>query len=198
MDKLGWVHVDEMPGCYVPKKPTNWCNMSFTSLYEFENGIPKYGTEFKNSWGGAAYIWTHLYDKYLKDPDKEYDDWLIDCTKSGRGNRLWDLAKDKNIPFFMRAVHVLTFDRAIVKRENFHKIAQHLREFVNHFGEAGICHLNKWAEVFENSEAEAIGFWMTSTSNDLWFDEGGEGSPYNLNERTDHFEVYEELEKYNV
>jgi hypothetical protein len=168
--------------------------MSRCQLIEFRNSKPANAFEFSNSWGGAARIWSALFDRYLKDPRKEYDSWLSRAVGSDRS--LWDLAKREDLPLFERAVHASTFDRAIVKRENFALLAQHLREFASKYPPQGVCHLNAWADRIEASHAEAIGFYGTSVSENLWYDwdeEKDESVPYDLASRDEHFEVYEFL-----
>ena len=101
--------------------------MSYTELIPFKNGIPQPGIEFCNAWGGAARIWTALFDRYV--PKKfEHDSWI--CSAAGDDNRLWNLAQRPDLPMFERAVHAFTFDLHYVARENFTALAEDLRKFV--------------------------------------------------------------------
>jgi len=48
----------------------------------------------------------------------------------------------------------------------------------------------------ESSEHEAIGFYMMSVSDNLWFEydaDSDESIPYDLNGDNRHFDVYQEL-----
>lgn len=167
--------------------------MSYCQLIEFENGKPNGKHEFENAWGGSARIWNSLYDRYLKDPRKMYDSWL---TNVGNAGQLWALADRSDLPIFERAVHCFTFDRFIVRRENFAQMADHLREFVRAYPHGDrVCHLNAWADLIAASSAEAIGLYGSSVGENLWYQqtEDDESIPYDLNTRTEHREVYEYL-----
>lgn len=173
--------------------------MSYCSIITFKNGKPNGEVEYRNSWGGTAYIWDALFEKYLKDPNKEYDTWL--CNKE-RARDLWQLSERPDIPLYMRAVLAATFDYAIVGRQHFKEFAKHLREFVQYFGTRNrVCHLIEWADYIEKCKAEAVGFYGTSVSRNLWFDwdeKKDKSIPYNLNKRDDHFEVYDWLVAYDA
>ena len=166
--------------------------MSTCSIIEFRDGLAETAAEFGNAWGGAARIWNSLYNTYLKDPNSEYDSWVSAFTRNN-GEPLWQLREREDIPFFERVVLVGTFDKAILRRENFSKFAGHLREFVAKYPAPGACHLNKWADFIEKSDAEAIAFHATSVSSSHWWirDDDDDGRPYDLNRDNDHFEVYD-------
>lgn len=172
--------------------------MSTCELVYFKDGKAACVHEWSNSWGGAARIWTSLYDKHLKDPLKPYDSWL---GNGGKNKPLWDLAKRTDLPNHHRAVHAFTFDFAMVSREHFQRLADDLRKFADDFQVDGVCHLRSWADAIESCEFEAVGLHATSVSESLWFDwdeEADESIPYDLNAREDHFEVYEELDKVDL
>lgn len=166
--------------------------MSSCEIVVFKNGKADFGAEFGNSWGGCASIWNALYDKYVKDPYKQYDNWMTGNTKG-----LWDLAKRKDLPMFERVVLFLTFDNATVKQENFQKIAVHLREFSDAHAKPGnVNHLPAWADFIESCDAEAIGIHATSVNENPWFDwleEKEEYVPYDLTTGTKHYEIFEEM-----
>jgi hypothetical protein len=169
--------------------------MSHMTLYEFRDGRPRAAQEFKNAWGGAAYIWTRLYDKYLKDPADATDSWMISCQRLGEQSPLWELPRniDKPLQLFERAVLASTFTRAIVVRANFPPFTEHLSQFVREYPpNGGACHLLDWADRISISVADAIGFAMTTTADDPWFriGEDGELVAYNINNDKQHFEVY--------
>lgn len=166
--------------------------MSYCEILSFKNGIPDDYLECRNSWGGAAYVWNAMYNKYLKNPDVEYDSWLFNS------GALWKLDKDQSIPRFMRTVLSATYDNAIVRQANFKQYIEDLRAFVNYFGTNGnVCHLNTWAEYIEaHMDAEAIAFNATSVNSDQWRkwdDEIDDSVPYDLNKQDKHFEVYQNI-----
>jgi hypothetical protein len=170
--------------------------MSRCSIIEFRDGLPAGAVEYGNSWGGAARIWTALYDKYLRDPQVQYDNWLTDSTKPG-SRRLWDLVVDSRPHEFEKAVHYATFDRFIVERKNFTRFAKHLREFAAAYPCTGVDHLPAWADFIEKSTADAVGFHHTSVSENLWFawdEEKDESIPYDLRTGDTHSEVYEAID----
>ncbi|MBW1779264.1 MAG: hypothetical protein JRL30_00805 [Deltaproteobacteria bacterium] len=165
--------------------------MSRCYVIEFKDGKPDTYAEFPNSWGGAARIWTSLYDKYMKDPAKEYDSWLMDYE-----TKLWALATSEKLEPCERITMLATFDYAIIRRENFGKVAADLRGFValNPAPSGSVDHVPAWADLIEASSAEAIGFHGTSVSEDLWqeWDEDAdEAVVYDLNKGDRHFEIYE-------
>lgn len=174
--------------------------MSYSQVIAFRDGKPAEVLECRNAWGGPAYIWTSLFDRYLKDPFIEYDSWLSRFSRND--NSLWQLVDREDIPAALRAVHYSTYDRAIIRREHFQQFAADLREFVATFPTTGVCHLPAWADFVEKCDAEAIGFYGTSVSENLWFidkeqteaDEDDEDSiPYDLNTGDKHFEVYDRM-----
>jgi hypothetical protein len=177
--------------------------MSYCKLITFKNGKQDdgLGLECKNAWGGAAYIWDSLWERYARDPRKMYDSWLMAAGRPGpEGKRLWDLWKRQDLPMCMRAVHLATFDYAIVKRENLQRFAADLREFVKAFpvGER-VVHLPAWADFIEqHPEIEAIGFHV---SENLWDgpqdDEGECKNPYDMATGDKHFDVYDEIEAFD-
>lgn len=182
--------------------------MSTCAIITFVEGTPDDELEFRNAWGGAALIWTALFDKYLKNPNIPYDNWMSRVSNPD-SNDLWDLSKRKDLAMCERAVHVSTFDRAYVCRENFSTFVKHLREFDALYPSSGnVSHLLGWASAIEGLErdVEAIGFHMTSVS-EKWFrwnEEDEESIPYNLHEEFNKtewrngpppVEVYELLEE---
>jgi hypothetical protein len=51
--------------------------MSYCEMIEFKDGLPAIHHQFENSWGGAAFIWTALFDRYLKDPTAPWENWEV-------------------------------------------------------------------------------------------------------------------------
>lgn len=164
--------------------------MSSCELVQFRNRKAEDSIAFGNSWGGAARIWASLFDKYCKDPGKPYDSWLMD--ESGR---LWKLATRDDLPEYERAVLVFTFDNCIVRHEHFRQLAEHLREFARQYHTKGVCHLDAWADVLDNSDAEAIGLHATSVNSNPWFkwdEETDEAVPFDL-DTGKYNEVYDAI-----
>jgi hypothetical protein len=168
--------------------------VSYCAVIEFRGGKAGRQHEFQNAWGGAARIWSALFDKYLKDPNREYDNWLSRASRDG-DRSLWDLAKDARLTDFERAIHMATFDKAVVFRKDFARYVADLRAFdaayplarrdvrpaglteleqtLSEEVEAGSKprnHLLAWAELIEKlpEEVEAVGFHQTSVVESPW------------------------------
>jgi len=176
--------------------------MSVATIIVFKDGLPSTSLEYSNSHLGASFIWGSLYDKYLLDPNKKYDCW-INNSLEGKDQRLWDLAFDERLTCWERAVHVSTFDMHIVQRKNFQRFSEDLYVFATDHQKHGHlpCHLWRWHADIRRCKGEAIGFWHTSVSDNLWNPcnpETGESEPYNLNTGKKHREVYEEVERYTA
>lgn len=175
--------------------------MSSCSLIVFQ-GDEQTEYDFLNSWGGAARIWTSLFDRYVPKRH-EYDSWLS-ASCNPKDTRLWDLVKQPDIPLPYRAVFASTFDYAIVYRKDFPQFAADLREFVKVFPTTGIDHLEAWADVVDTCEGDKIGFVGTSVSGSLWsipVEMCDYDRPYEFDADTEHFDVYEyvnSLERANV
>ena len=168
--------------------------MSYCAIVTFEGDCPTSEIEFRNSWGGSAYIWTCLYDKYLKNPAKEFDSWLAACTTGSK--RLWELADNHALSEMERRILLATFDNALILKSEFRMFAFDLRAFVKMYPPRNVvCHLNDWAKWLDEDEtADCIGFYGTSVGENTWFpyEEGEEERrPYNLKTDTKHFYVYD-------
>lgn len=129
--------------------------------------------ELRNSYGSAPVIWSALCRTYLgKDTA-----WLFDSAK------LWPLYKRQDIPACLRAVLMMTFDRAYVMRKDYPRAAADIREFLRIVPQPE-DHVNHWpriAELFESDpDIPAIGLHCTSVSDDPF------QGPYN--EETDEYD----------
>lgn len=170
--------------------------MTQCSIIEFEDDEADSARPFQNSWGGAIRVWTALYDKYLKDPAKEYDNVLSDCARHGAQARLWQLPRDSRLHQAEKAVLSMTFDYAIIRAEHFARAAADLREFCKLHDLSGLCHLPAWAAHLDDCKAQAVGFHHTSVTECPWLvpDDDQNVRPYNLRTGTRHFEIYDELD----
>lgn len=125
--------------------------------------------ELGNSYGSAPVIWGALCETYLGGRNT----WL---SKTGELGKLY---KRKDIPRCMRAVLMMTFDRAYVMKKDFARAAEDIREFLRIAPPPGE-HVNHWphiAALFEsNPDIPAIGFHCTSVSEDPFQGEWNEES----------------------
>ena len=170
--------------------------MSFCQIVIFRNNKPDEFHKFNNSSGGVNYIWDRVYEQFLQDPQNQFDHWIINNFTL---QKLCELPKRGDVPLFMKAVHVSTYDNAIIEQKNLRKFVNHLREFLQFFGKNDkVCHLHAWANLIEqNLDAQAIGFHVTSTSENPWIigtdENNGELIYYDLGSGKKHFEVYQNL-----
>ena len=161
--------------------------------------------EYNNAFGGAAFIWTKLYDKYLKDQNIPYDSWLLNREK------LWKLSKDESIPFFARVVLNSTYDHVIIKRENILDLANALEKFLEIFppSKGTICHLGNWVndlrDIYKDKSIRGIAFYQTSVSQDLWNiyndneeDDSWTDRDYNIEKDEGHWFLFDEIEDFIV
>ncbi|HHP4838299.1 TPA: hypothetical protein ACSBZ9_002357 [Acinetobacter baumannii] len=147
--------------------------------------------ELKNAWGSAPVIWTAMAQKYLN----------ASFTYHIHGNELWDLWKDKAIPLAHRAVHVMTFDRAYIVKQDFQRAVQDIRTFLNDFPQPS-NHVNHWFAIADyletNPDIPAVGFHMTSVSDSPfqgeWNEEKEEHEPPNWDDCYSVYGLIDELE----
>jgi hypothetical protein len=142
--------------------------------------------ELRNGYGSAPVIWNDMYE----------------CMYSSKCNLLWPLYKDSEISLHQRAVLVMTYDRALVFKRDYARAAADIRAYLKDFpGKGGgVNHWPRIAEIFESDpDVPAIGFQMTSVSDDLFvgdWDEGLQG--YAPVDWTPFYSVYELLDKYTL
>lgn len=122
--------------------------------------------ELRNSWGGAALIWDLLYNKYCKDYNYEYDNWLID--KKGKLWKLTDKGR-KDVNVNDRLILAMTYDKIYVGKENFTNLAKEIELFLdrNPINPNSSNHIPEIARVLKEesrSEIEGIGFYWTSVA----------------------------------
>lgn len=166
---------------------TRASELSTTSLVEFHDGKADFWHEFRNSWGGAARIWHALFKAYVPK-SSEYDSWIM----AAEDGRLWKLAEDERLDSNERLAYLFCCDNALVKREFFAEMAAALRVFTEKHPVVGqtCCHLSAWADVFDRSDAEAIGLHATSVCEDpwrAWNEEEDEYEPYSLKSGDRHW-----------
>jgi hypothetical protein len=166
--------------------------VSYCEVFTFKDGKIDESVRFKNAWGGHAFIWECLYNKYLKNPLIPYDSWL-----GKNSEKLWKLPERNDLRDFERAVLISTFDYAIVRKKNLRPFMHDLISFETVYKrvESGVCHLSSYVEwIHSHEDAEAIGFYGTSVSENIWRrwnEETEEEILYDLNTMDKHFEVYE-------
>lgn len=112
-----------------------------------------------NSFGGALVVWNELAMHYLDAKPYEFMSLL---------EKLWPLWKREDVPYHHKAVLLMTYDKALVMRANYAQAALDIRAYLKDFPPRGtVNHWGAIAAMFESVPAcPAVGFWMTSVSED--------------------------------
>jgi hypothetical protein len=149
--------------------------------------------EFHNSWGSAAVVWGELCE--LKYNDRSY--WLI-SRDNNILRKFWKLSEDKTLPLAVRAVFMMTFDRALITRKYFGRAVSDILEYLKFFP-PNPQEVNHWwsiSEKIKEIEAKtdwpAIGFHITSVSDNPLLVWNEETEDYYLSK--DLYDLYDELD----
>lgn len=148
--------------------------------------------ELRNSHGSAPVIWNEIAKRYLGLKDYEY---------SFKTDDLWPLYKRADMPKHQRAVLMMTYDNALVMKEQYKQAAADVRAFLADFPQKP-DYANHWpriAEIFDGEpDCPAIGFYMTSVSEDPFIgDYNEETEDYDAPDWTQYWDVYKLAEKWN-
>lgn len=122
--------------------------------------------ELPNSWGSAPAIWSALSDRYLGGGSA----WLAGAADASAGG-LWALVRDPRLAFCERACLAITFDHAYIAQKDFARAACDIREFLELHKSRIEGRVNHWPaiiDILDRSDVPAIGFHMTSVSEDPW------------------------------
>ena len=144
--------------------------------------------ELRNGWGSAPIVWDSLCKKYLNGAR-----WMIDREAGG----LWNLWTDDRIPVHLRAVLLMTFDRAYIAKKDYARAAADIEKFLEDFPEDN--RVNHWPEIAallkSDPEYPAFGIHCTSVSENPfqgpWDEETEEYGPTRWESC---FNIYEALE----
>lgn len=170
--------------------------MSCTTLYMVpEQGGILVAAEFRNSHGGASFIWDHLVAKRLG-----WTGYWMGRSES-EVQPLWDLWEDDALPEYERVALLSTFDRVMVRRENIPRIVAAFRAFVAAYPpENRVCSLLEQADELEKLYADPDCYavcWDQTSVCEVWtriYEEGDdEGRDYDVSIDTNHeflFETY--------
>jgi len=146
--------------------------------------------ELQNSWGSAPFVWNALAMQYLGMGAGEY---------SLRTSEVLPMYKRPDMPSHQRAVLLMTYDNAIVRQADYKRAAADIRAFLDDFPpRAGYAnHWARIAEIFDSPpDCTAIGFWMTSVSENPFQGEWNEElEEYAAPDLARYWDVYAELEK---
>lgn len=177
--------------------------MSYSTLHIVDDdGDICDDSQYANSWGFAAMIWSALVKKYAAqipgiDPADRYltsnfDNWP----------RLWKATDALPLEPWERDVLVATYDRAMVRGADLVRMAESMEAFqATHAEQNRVCTLNAIAARLRDLAAGEktkitapdVCFTATSVAEDLWYvpadDPDEEGRPYNVKKDTGHWFV---------
>ncbi len=177
--------------------------MSHTTIYT----VPKSGSvipaaEYNNAFGGAWFVWNVMYEAYEKRPD-EY------MHQDAVMKRIWALFKADRIEFFERAVMGSTFDRVMVRREHWPRLAECMEQFyAKHYDttKGTVCSIRAQAttlkKLFDEAPEEiiAVCWCQTSVNGDAWYkygdgigEDGEDERGYDITKDDGHWFLFDEL-----
>lgn len=181
--------------------------MSYTELkIVTENGDVEGFSEYKNSWGFAAFVWDMLCAKYGveelyrrdKNKSKSREPYLM---PGDTWQYLWECVKEDKIKLKTWESNVLfsTYDDAIVKRDDLLQLADDYDMFAEALRPEGrVCHLRSIAKDMRKAyEQGALGicFYAMSVGDDPWYGVYTEENPddMELDYGTEEYNKQEEL-----
>lgn len=165
--------------------------MSYSTILKVSPG--KHPVSFKelhNSYGSAPVIWNTLCQEYYGTKWFSSTGDILD--------RLWSSWKDLSIPEYKRALLMMTFDHAYVRKEHFARAAKDIRKWIETYPQDDL-HVNHWpaiAEVYESDpDCYALAIYQTSVSeNPFQGPYNEEKDDYDLIDWITTYEIYEELD----
>lgn len=147
--------------------------------------------ELRNSHGSAPVIWNEITKKYLGFKDHEYMFHIDDILP---------LYQRPDMPSHHKSVLLMVYDDAMVMQANYQQAASDIRAFLIDFPprEGYANHWPAIAAIFEsNPECPAIGFHMTSVSEDPFAGSYNEDTEaYDAPDWSVYWDVYAEAAKW--
>ena len=185
--------------------------MSSTEIYGFNaNGYAEFIGETPNAFRGAFVVWETLEKKYLEPlPLKNTAGISFTRAVCGEGlDDLWKLPYTDKLSRTEKIVLLSTFDRNIVKSSDVDELISAFNSFDIVFDlPATYTSLAEQAEILENNKNDyiAFGFNQTSVSSAFWIEDRNtceceycehcKEDYYNLNTESQHFDIFDELNK---
>ena len=180
--------------------------MSCTTVYAMPISGPLVEVaEFNNAWGSAMRIWESLSQRYFGCPMFSADE-----------KKVWALTEDSRLTKAEKAVHLWTFDKAVVEAERLSEMADcfdeferlhptkstsHLQALVTFHPSESVSHLPALAALYRKYKPVGIlGLCVvqTSVSGDVWNrpdeEDTDESRLYDASKDEGHFFVMRSLE----
>lgn len=136
------------------------------------NGDVEADLELRNGWGTAPRIWDAIYERYYErlfgadEATNRSRSWL--SLGSADMQKFWQLADDQALPSYVRLVFALTFDGAVLYREDFLAAASALDRFDADYSVVGgrVNHLSAWAAWLRRyaQDDDVTGAVLTATT----------------------------------
>jgi hypothetical protein len=170
--------------------------MSYTTLYGINaDGDVTTVEHFGNAWGAAPFIWGHLTWAYLPNVVNPQTDKFVPGQRAWYSDtRLLDDLRAAKMSRRDRLVYATTMDRAVVRVDNIHELADMFEEFERTYNVAGkhVCSLSRQAVKLRSMAVD--GTWrgccwqQTSVSDCVWEvrDGGDDVRSYNIDIDTLH------------
>ena len=173
--------------------------MSHTTIYKFPAEGPAEEFEsYRNAFLSAMAIWLIAAENHLGISKENSAGFIF----TGGVKKMMALIEDKTKPAYLRAVIASTADKALVKRENFQKLAAHFREFQAKEAKDRATHCIAQAETLEamlkDPTAVAAGWQQTSAGPDVWEvldPKTQEHRNYDLSKDSGHWFIYDEIKE---
>ena len=153
--------------------------MSYTEIFKFDkDGNSESVADIKNAYRGAMAVWDILGKKYCGHGASIFD---LSAMK-----RIWNLADSKRVSLDERIVLCTTLDKCLIRKEDIQRVVTAFRNFD---GETSLKEqADVLEELYQDDDCIAVGWHQNSVSCEQWFE-------YNCLEQTDHYYLFDELDK---
>lgn len=185
--------------------------MSATEIYGFKaDGNAEFIGETQNAFRGAFVVWEHFENKHLEPLPPIASGKSYSRTVTGESlDDLWALPYTNKITRAEKIVLLSTFDKNVVRNSELAELIDAYRAFDKNFEFETYCSLPEQAEILEKHKDKyvAFGFNQTSVNSAFWTEdrntcecencENCQEDCYNINTESEHFYVFDELDKEN-
>lgn len=183
--------------------------MSTTEIYGFKaNGYAEFIGETQNAFRGAFVIWESFEKNHLDPLPPMANGKSYSRTVTGEGlDDLWKLPYTDKISREEKIVLLSTFDKNVVRSSELAELINAYRAFDKNFEFETYCSLPEQAQILEKHKEQyvAFGFNQTSVNSAFWTEDrntcecencdGCQEDYYNINTESEHFYIFDELDK---
>lgn len=164
--------------------------MSYTTLYKVtKNDIYIVG-EFQNAYRFAYNIWQRISQAYF------FED--ISLSDLSSIQKVWDIHLDRRANVYDRIVMMTTFDKVMVKKENFDALIDAFSDFSSRYPDPGSLpeQIEFIKELKEDETCIAICWQATSVTDSPWHiyeDDEDDYRGYDLSRDEGHWFLFDKL-----